>query len=83
MTDWAGERIGLALHPPGEPWRNGYIEAFNSRVPDRCLNINIFWSLARARVIITDWKDDYNHHRRHPARSATKPSESTCRRPHR
>jgi transposase InsO family protein len=29
------------------------------------LNINIFWSLAHARVVITDWKDDYNQRRRH------------------
>jgi transposase InsO family protein len=35
---------------PGQPWRNGYIESFNSRVRDECLNINIFWSLAHARV---------------------------------
>ncbi len=65
MADWAGERVGLSFIPPGEPWRNGYIESFNSRVRDECLNINIFWSLAQARVVITDWKDDYNHRRRH------------------
>ena len=53
--------------PPGEPWRNGYIESFNGRLRDECLNINIFWSLAHARVTITDWKDEYNHHRRHSA----------------
>ena len=65
MADWAGERVGLSFIPPGEPWRNGYVESFNSRVRDECLNINIFWSLAQARVVITDWKDDYNHRRRH------------------
>jgi len=65
MADWAGERVGLAFIPPGEPWRNGYVESFNSRVRDECLNINSFWSLAHARVVITDWKDDYNHRRRH------------------
>jgi transposase InsO family protein len=39
------------------------------RVPvrDECLNINIFWSLAQARVVITDWKEEYNEHRRHSA----------------
>jgi transposase InsO family protein len=65
MADWAGERVGLSFIPPGEPWRNGYVESFNSRVRDECLNINSFWSLAQARVVITDWKDDYNHRRRH------------------
>ncbi len=57
MADWAGERVGLSFIPPGEPWRNGYVESFNSRVRDECLNINIFWSLAHARVVITDWKE--------------------------
>ena len=65
MADWAGERVGLSFIPPGEPWRNGYVESFNSRVRDECLNINIFWSLTQARVVITDWKEDYNHRRRH------------------
>ena len=65
MSDWAGERVGLSFIPPGEPWRNGYVESFNSRVRDECLNINSFWSLTQARVVITDWKDDYNHRRRH------------------
>ena len=50
MADWAGERVGLSFIPPGEPWRNGYVESFNGRVRDECLNINIFWSLAQARV---------------------------------
>lgn len=65
MADWAGERVGLSFIPPGEPWRNGYVESFNSRVRDECLNINLFWSLAQARVVISDWKEDYNTRRRH------------------
>jgi putative transposase len=65
MADWAGERVGLSFIPPGEPWRNGYIESFNSRFRDECLNINIFWSLAQARVVISTWKEDYNQRRRH------------------
>lgn len=56
MADWAGERVGLAFIPPGQPWRNGYIESFNDRLRDECLNINSFWSLTHARVVITDWK---------------------------
>lgn len=65
MADWARERVGPHFIPPGEPWRNGYVESFNSRVRDECLNINIFWSLAQARVVITDSKEDCNHRRRH------------------
>ena len=67
MADWAGQRVGSSFIPPGEPWRNGYVESFNSKVRDECLNINIFWPLTQARVVIIDWKDEYNHHRRHSA----------------
>jgi transposase InsO family protein len=67
MADWASNRVGLSFIPPGQPWRNGYVESFNSRVRDECLNINIFWSLTQARVIISDWKHEYNHHRPHSA----------------
>ena len=34
MADRAGERVGLYFIPPGDPWRNGYIESFNARVRD-------------------------------------------------
>ena len=67
MADWASSRVGLHFISPGEPWRNGYVESFNSRIRDECLNINSFWSLTQARVVISDWKHDYNHHRRHSA----------------
>jgi transposase InsO family protein len=39
--------------------------SFNSRVRDECLNIKMFWSLAQTRVVISDWKADYKHRRRH------------------
>jgi transposase InsO family protein len=46
MADWASGWVRLHFIPPGEPWRNGYVESFNSRIRDECLNINSFWSLA-------------------------------------
>jgi putative transposase len=76
MTDWAGDHVGLHFIPPGEPWRNGYVESFNSGVRDECLNINIFWSLTHVRVVITDWTYAHNNHRRHSA-LATRPRPAT------
>jgi putative transposase len=73
-ADKAGERVGLSFILPGEPWRNGYVESFNSRLRDECLNINIFWSLAPAQVVITDWNQDYNHRRRHTSLSYQAPA---------
>jgi transposase InsO family protein len=70
-----------ALHP-GQPWRNGYIESLNSRVSDECLNINMFWSLAQARVAISDWKADYNHRRRHSALGYQAPAVYAAARTH-
>jgi putative transposase len=67
MAEWAHGHVGLYFIPPGQPWRNGYVESFNFRIRDECLNVNSFWSLAQARVVIGDWKHDYNHHRRHSA----------------
>jgi len=80
MTDWARDHIDLHFIPPGEPWRNGYVESFNSRVRDECLNINPFWSLTQARVVIGDWKYDYNNHRRHSALGYLPPDRyaATC-----
>jgi IS30 family transposase len=43
MAECAGEHVGLHFIPPGRPWRNGYVESFNSRVRDECLIINSFW----------------------------------------
>jgi putative transposase len=65
MADWAGTRTRLVYIPPGSPWCNGYVESFNSRLRDECLNLNSFYSLLHARVVISDWKTQYNHDRRH------------------
>lgn len=75
MSDWTGERTGLHFIPPGQPWRNGYVESFNGRIRDECLNINMFWSLTQARVVISDWKEDYNHRRRHSALGYQAPAQ--------
>jgi putative transposase len=83
MADWAGQRTGLWFIPPGQPWRNGYIESFNGRLRDECLNINLFWSLTHAQVVIADWKEEYNHQRRHSALGYQTPARyaasCTCR----
>lgn len=67
MFEWADDHVGLYFIPPGEPWGNGYVESFNARIGDECLSINSFWSLTQTRAVITDWKHDYNHRRRHCA----------------
>lgn len=80
MADWAAGQVSLHFIPPGEPWRNGYVESFNSRIRDECLNINSFWSMAQASVVSSDWKHEYNHYRRHSSLGYQPPAvyAATC-----
>ena len=48
--------------PPGEPWRNGYVESCNSRERDGCLNINLIWSITHAKIVISDWTTESHQH---------------------
>ena len=50
LAQWAGTQTGMLFIPPGEPWRQPFIESFNSRLREECVNINLFWSLTHARV---------------------------------
>ena len=49
----------------GSPWENGYIESFNGKLRDECLNEHWFLSLDDAREKIESWSEDYNHRRPH------------------
>jgi putative transposase len=46
---------------PGKPYQNGFIESFNGRLRDECLNANWFWSLSDARQKIEAWRRDYKY----------------------
>lgn len=45
--------------------QNAFVESFNGRLRDECLNENLFSNLADARRLIEDWRTDYNLHRPH------------------
>ena len=63
------------LFPPGEPWKNGYVESFYSRRRDEFLNINTFPSLLHPRVEFTDWHHESNHLQRHSSLGYKAPTE--------
>jgi putative transposase len=64
MLTWAHERgVRLFLIQPGKPNQNAYIESFNGRLRDECLNEHWFVSLAHAAVIIEAWRREYNEER--------------------
>ncbi len=50
---------------PGSPWENGYIESFNGRLRDDVLNREVFYSVKEAKVIVENWRLEYNNHRPH------------------
>src|SRR5664279_4084162 len=76
VDQWAYEQ-GLQWHTiqPGRPMENGYVESFNGRFRDECLNENWFSSLADAREKITQWKQDYNELRPHSSLQYRTPME--------
>jgi len=83
MLRWQQEH-GIAWHyiAPGKPTQNGFIESFNGRLRDECLNESVFTTLKEAIQIIEAWRIDYNTLRPHtslggltPAAFATRPTE--------
>ena len=64
MLTWAHEHgVKLRLIEPGKPNQNAYIESFNSRFRDECLNDHWFFNLRHARLIIESWRREYNNER--------------------
>jgi putative transposase len=76
MFDWA-QRSGVDLQfiEPGKPHQNGFIEAFNSRFRDECLNENLFSTIREARDITDNWRQHYNQTRPHSALNWATPNE--------
>ena len=52
---------------PGSPWENGYIESFNGKLRNELLSGEIFTTLFEAKVLIEEWRKEYNHVRPHSA----------------
>ena len=57
------KHVTLRLIEPGKPNQNSYVESFNGRLRDECLNEHWFSSLAHARVVIETWRREYNEER--------------------
>ena len=64
MLTWCHDHgVKLRLIEPGKPNQNAYIESFNGRFRDECLNENWFLNLHHARVMIEAWRREYNEER--------------------
>jgi putative transposase len=77
LKDWCRlSGTGASYIDPGSPWQNPYVESFGSRVRDELLAVEQFSCLAEAKVLIEDWREDYNDRRPHSALGMKSPSGS-------
>lgn len=76
LDQWAYlHGVQLKLIQAGKPTQNAFIESFNGRFRDECLNDHWFTSLAEARILIAAWRQDYNQQRPHSALGYLTPAE--------
>jgi len=76
LDEWAGDNhVQLQFIEPGKPIQNAFIESFNSRLREECLNEHVFVSLDDARRKIEAWRQDYNQVRPHSSLGHLTPDE--------
>jgi putative transposase len=81
LEDWAYRRgVQLDFIRPGTPVENAFIESFNGRLRDECLNVHQFASLAEVQTIIETWRLDYNQRRPHSSLGHLTPNEFVAQR---
>jgi putative transposase len=80
MLGWQQDR-GVEWHyiAPGKPMQNGFVESFNGRLRDACLNEHLFAGYRHAREIIEDWRIDDNLNRPHTSLDGHTPHEFATR----
>jgi putative transposase len=77
LDGWAAERgVRLRFIAPGKPSQNGFVESFNGRFRDECLDRSWFTSLGDARATVEAWRVDYNGRRPHSALGYRTPDEA-------
>lgn len=76
MDEWAYIReVKLHFIRPGKPVDNAFMESFNARLREECLNVHWFMSIEHARSVIEEWRIDYNQTRPHSSLGFLTPSE--------
>jgi transposase InsO family protein len=76
IRDWLRDRNVKTIYiRPGSPWENGYIESFHDKLRDELLNRELFGNLLEARVVIEQWRRQYNEERPHSSLGYQTPRE--------
>lgn len=80
MLAWQQDRsVEWHYIAPGKPMQNGFVESFNGRLRDECLNEHLFRNYRHAREIIEEWRIDYNLNRPHTSLDGLTPNEFATR----
>ena len=80
LQRWLAEQnIKTIYITPASPWENGFVESFHSRFRDECLNREQLWTLTEARVVIEDFRQDYNTERPHSSLGYLSPQRFTAK----
>ena len=75
LDEWAyRKQLQLRFIEPGKPQQNAYIESFNGKFRDECLNEHWFLSMRHARQVIAQWREEYNQERPHSSLGYLTPS---------
>ena len=78
VRDWLHRVGGTTLFiEPGSPWENGYVESFNGKLRDECLNRERSDTLLEAQILIEGWRREYNQIRPHSALGYRPPAPET------
>jgi putative transposase len=81
VKQWLKDRcVGTLYIEPGCPWENGYAESFHGRFRDDLLDRELFYSVKEAKVLVENWRLEYNHHRPHSSLNYMTPAAfaATC-----
>ena len=65
LSNWAYNKVNIHYIQPGKPNQNAFVESYNGKMREECLNENIFRSLSEARELVYQWVEDYNCERPH------------------
>ena len=76
LRDWCRfNQAGTSYIEPGSPWQNPYVESFGGRLRDELLAVEAFTTLLEARVLVEDWRIEYNTLRPHSALGYLTPTD--------
>lgn len=80
VRDWLAQNtVGPVFIPPGQPWKNGFVESFHDKFRDECLQREWLQSLLEAQIVVENWRLHYNHQRPHSSLAYQTPAAFAAR----